>query len=45
MKLRLQSTINVEEQDMSNFYAKHFSCKRERFLATQFTESEGAENF
>ena len=44
MKLRLQSTINVEEQDMSNFYA-NISLARERFLATQFTESEGAENF
>ena len=44
MKLRLQSTINVEEQDMSNFYAS-ISLARERFLATQFTESEGAENF
>ena len=44
MKLRLQSTINVEEQDMSNFYA-NISFARERFLATQFTESEGAENF
>ena len=44
MKLRLQPTINVEEQDMSNFYAS-ISLARERFLATQFTESEGAENF
>ncbi len=44
MKLRLQSTINVEEKDMSNFYA-NISLARERFLATKFTESEGAENF
>tara|TARA_B100000035_G_scaffold303348_1_gene301846 strand:- start:606 stop:2156 length:1551 start_codon:yes stop_codon:yes gene_type:complete len=44
MKLRLQSTINVEDKDMSNFYA-NISLARERFLATQFTESEGAENF
>ena len=44
MKLRLQSTINVENQDMPNFYA-NISLARERFLATQFTESEGAENF
>ena len=44
MKLRLQSTTNVEEKDMSNFYA-NISLARERFLATQFTESEGAENF
>ena len=44
MKLRLQSTINVEEQDMSNFYA-NISLARERFLATHFTELEGAENF
>jgi len=44
MKLRLRSTINVEEKDMSNFYT-NISLARERFLATQFTESEGAESF
>ena len=44
MKLRLQSTINVEDKDMSNFYT-NISLARERFLATQFTESEGAESF
>ncbi len=44
MKLRLQSTINVENQDMPNFYAS-ISLTRERFLATQFKEAETAENF
>ena len=41
MKLRLQSTINVENDDMSNFYAS-ISLTRERFLATQFKEAETA---
>jgi hypothetical protein len=41
MKLRLQSTTNVENNDMSNFYAS-ISLTRERFLATQFKEAETA---
>ena len=41
IKLRLESTINVEEQDMSNFYA-NISLTRERFLATEFEETETA---
>ena len=44
MKLRLQSTTNVENDDMSNFYAS-ISLTRERFLATQFKESETAGSF
>jgi len=41
MKLRLESTLNVENEDMPNFYA-NVSLTRERFLATQFQESETA---
>ncbi len=44
MKLQLQSTIKVENGDMSNFYA-NISLTRERFLATQFRETESVENF
>ena len=44
IKLRLESTINVEEQDMSNFYA-NISLTRERFLATEFEETETAGNY
>ena len=43
MKLRLQSTINVEDQDMANFYAS-ISLTRERFLATQFKETANYED-
>ena len=44
IKLRLESTVNVEENDMSNFYA-NISLTRERFLATEFEETDIAENF
>ena len=44
IKLRLESTINVEEQDMSNFYAS-IALTRERFLATEFEETETAGNY
>jgi len=44
IKLRLESTINVEEQDMSNFYA-NIALTRERFLATEFEETETAGNY
>ena len=44
IKLRLESTINVEEEDMSNFYAK-VALTRERFLATEFEETETAGNY
>ena len=44
IKLRLESTDNVEENDMSNFYA-NISLTRERFLATEFEETDIAENF
>ncbi len=41
MKLKSQSTLNIEEQDMPNFYA-NVSLTRERFLATKLQESETA---
>ena len=44
IKLRLESTTNVEEQDMSNFYA-NIALTRERFLATEFEETETAGNY
>ena len=44
IKLRLESTINVEEEDMSNFYA-NISLTRERFLATEFEDTETAGNY
>ena len=44
IKLRLESTVNVEDQDMSNFYA-NISLTRERFLATEFEETETAGNY
>ena len=44
IKLRLESTINVEEKDMSNFYA-NIALTRERFLATEFEETETAGNY
>ncbi len=44
IKLRLESTINVENQDMSNFYA-NIALTRERFLATEFEETETAGNY
>ena len=44
IKLRLESTVNVEENDMSNFYA-NISLTRERFLATEFEETDIADNF
>ena len=44
IKLRLESTVNVENDDMSNFYA-NISLTRERFLATEFEETDTAQNF
>ena len=41
MKLKLESTINIEGRDMPNFYA-NVSLTRERFLATKLQESETA---
>ncbi len=41
MKLKLESTINIEENDIPNFYA-NVSLTRERFLATKLQESETA---
>ena len=41
MKLKSESTLNVEEKDMPNFYA-NVSLTRERFLATKLQESETA---
>jgi hypothetical protein len=42
--LRLESTINVEDEDMSNFYA-NISLTRERFLATEFEDTETVGNY
>ncbi|MEC8265268.1 MAG: M23 family metallopeptidase [Pseudomonadota bacterium] len=44
IKLRLESTINVDDKDMSNFYA-NVALTRERFLATEFEETETAGNY
>ncbi len=41
MKLKSESTLNVEDKDMPNFYA-NVSLTRERFLATKLQESETA---
>ena len=41
IKLKLESTVNVEEIDMSNFYAS-ISLTRERFLATEFKGTDKA---
>ena len=41
MKLKSESTINIEENDIPNFYA-NVSLTRERFLATKLQESETA---
>ena len=41
VKLKLESTMNVEEEDMSNFYA-NIALTRERFLATEFQETDTA---
>ncbi len=41
MKLKLESTINIDNNDMPNFYA-NVSLTRERFLATKLQESETA---
>ena len=41
MQLKSESTLNINEQDMPNFYA-NVSLTRERFLATQLQESETA---
>tara|TARA_X000000950_G_C13863610_1_gene639772 strand:+ start:276 stop:1802 length:1527 start_codon:yes stop_codon:yes gene_type:complete len=41
MKLKMQSTINIEDNDMPNFYA-NVSLTRERFLATKLQDSETA---
>ena len=42
MKLKSESTLNINEDDMPNFYA-NVSLTRERFLATKLQESETAE--
>ncbi|MBS91843.1 MAG: hypothetical protein CMM95_02165 [Rickettsiales bacterium] len=44
IKLKLQSTVNVEEDDMSNFYA-NISLTRERFLATEFQDTDKPGNY
>ena len=44
MKLKSQSTINIEDNDMPNFYA-NVSLARERFLATKLQESDTARVF
>ncbi len=41
MKLRLQSSLNVEKLDMPNFYA-NVSLTRERFLSAKLQKSETA---
>ena len=41
MKLKSESTLNIEDEDMPNFYA-NVSLTRERFLATKLQESETA---
>ena len=41
MKLKLQSSINVEDLDMPNFYA-NVSLTRERFLSAKLQKSETA---
>ncbi len=41
MKLKSESTLNIDGQDMPNFYA-NVSLTRERFLATKLQESETA---
>ena len=41
MQLKSESTLNINEQDMPNFYA-NVSLTRERFLATKLQESETA---
>ena len=41
MKLKSESTLNINEEDMPNFYA-NVSLTRERFLATKLQESETA---
>ena len=42
MKLKSESTLNINEEDMPNFYA-NVSLTRERFLATKLQESDTAE--
>ena len=41
MKLKLESSLNVDEGEMSNFYAS-ISLTRERFLATRLQETNTA---
>ncbi len=41
MKLKSESTLNIDEGDMPNFYA-NVSLTRERFLATKLQESDTA---
>lgn len=41
MKLKSESTLNIDNTDMPNFYA-NVSLTRERFLATKLQESETA---
>ena len=41
MKLRLQSSVNIEDQDRPNFYA-NVSLTRERFLSAKLQGSETA---
>ena len=42
MKLKSESTLNINENNMPNFYA-NVSLTRERFLATKLQESDTAE--
>ena len=41
MKLKLESSLNVDELEMPNFYAS-ISLTRERFLATRLQETDTA---
>ena len=41
MKLNFESTLNINEEDMPNFYA-NVSLTRERFLATKLQQSDTA---
>ena len=44
MKLKLESSLNVEDDEMANFYA-NISLARERFLATKLQETVTADYF
>ena len=41
MQLKSESTLNINDEDMPNFYA-NVSLTRERFLATKLQESDTA---